>query len=954
MLDAWAASPARFREDANAEEELALGGYRDRLVVELAQNAVDAASRAGVPCRLLLRLEQGTLVAANTGAPLDAAGVAALSTLRASAKRDDDAVGRFGLGFAAVLPASDEPRIGSRATGGVGWSRGTAYALAAGVPALAEEVARRGEEGVPVLRLPHPAEVAVPEGYDTAVELPLLSADVVRAQLAALGQELLVALPGLAEVVVELGGARRVLRSEPVEGGLLVTEDGAATRWTLVRRVLDAGPELLADRPLEERRRTRRAVVWALPAPPRQLPGVVLAPTPTDEPLGLPALLVADLPLEPTRRRTAPGPLRDAVARVAGEAYAALLERLAATEPRAALPLLPVPAGVGEVDALVREAAYAALRTAAVVPLAAGGVVRPTAAVLVDAPAPALPLLGDLLDGVADGAVAPWAALVERLGARVLPLADAVDALPTRGRHDWPALYSALATAPAEELGGLPVPLADGRVVRGARGCLLLDAAAEPVARLGLRVVDAAAAHPLLERLGARRLAVADLLASDELAEAVLAAQDTDDEAEVRAVADAVLALVAAAAPVTQPPWLRDLLLPDDEGEPTPAGELCLPGTAFAAVVDEEVLVPVDPALVERWGADVLAAAGVVRGPVVEVLRDVVLDEDSVPGWLLPWVEEVAPPGLPALAPELPVVRDLDAVRSDAWPAALDLLAGEPDVRRAVLDRVRLVLADGGTAEVASPAAVELRARARLAGRPLPSYATAGGVLGALWDPLPVPVEPALAAALGVRTSLDEVLESAPADLLDRWGDPARALDRAQLAEVLRALAEHAPQVGPPARVRVADGTGTRVVAADDAVVLDAPDLLPLLADVPVLVVPPGLAPALADVLDLPLASEELDLPDPSAGVERATPDAVRALLPAAPPTWVEHEQLVVRGVELDWRVVDGRVHAATTTGLADGASWVAGQWARRHLVAAVLTGELDLGAALTDLDLSP
>jgi hypothetical protein len=47
VLAAWTASPARFREDANAEEDLALGGYRDRLVVELAQNAADAAARAG-------------------------------------------------------------------------------------------------------------------------------------------------------------------------------------------------------------------------------------------------------------------------------------------------------------------------------------------------------------------------------------------------------------------------------------------------------------------------------------------------------------------------------------------------------------------------------------------------------------------------------------------------------------------------------------------------------------------------------------------------------------------------------------------------------------------------------------------------------------------------------------------------------------------------------------------
>jgi hypothetical protein len=49
VLAGWAAAPVRLREDANAEEDLALGGYRDRLVVELAQNAADAAARAGVP-----------------------------------------------------------------------------------------------------------------------------------------------------------------------------------------------------------------------------------------------------------------------------------------------------------------------------------------------------------------------------------------------------------------------------------------------------------------------------------------------------------------------------------------------------------------------------------------------------------------------------------------------------------------------------------------------------------------------------------------------------------------------------------------------------------------------------------------------------------------------------------------------------------------------------------------
>ena len=179
VLDAWAASPARFREDANAEEDYALGGYRDRVVVELAQNAADAAARAGVPGRLLLTLRDGTLEAANTGAPLDAAGVEALSTLRASNKRGsgaapDGTVGRFGVGFAAVVAVSDAPRICS-VTGAVGWSRDATRELVRQVPALAAELAARSEH-VPVLRLPFPDDGTPPDGFTTAVTLPLRDA----------------------------------------------------------------------------------------------------------------------------------------------------------------------------------------------------------------------------------------------------------------------------------------------------------------------------------------------------------------------------------------------------------------------------------------------------------------------------------------------------------------------------------------------------------------------------------------------------------------------------------------------------------------------------------------------------------------------------------------------------------------------------------------------------------
>ena len=74
VLAAWSDSPTRFREDANAEEDLRLGGYADTWCVELAQNAADAARAAGVAGRVRIGVDGDELRVANTGAPLDAAG----------------------------------------------------------------------------------------------------------------------------------------------------------------------------------------------------------------------------------------------------------------------------------------------------------------------------------------------------------------------------------------------------------------------------------------------------------------------------------------------------------------------------------------------------------------------------------------------------------------------------------------------------------------------------------------------------------------------------------------------------------------------------------------------------------------------------------------------------------------------------------------------------------------
>ncbi|MET7905629.1 molecular chaperone Hsp90 [Streptomyces sp. NPDC005355] len=384
VLDAWAASPARFREDANAEEDLALGGHRDRLVVELAQNAADAAARAGVPGRLRLTLRPATdggpavLAAANTGAPLDAAGVESLSTLRASAKRDEPgweagapgrAVGRFGVGFAAVLAVSDEPAVVGR-SGGVRWSLAEARELARhtaeGNPGLADELRRR-DGHVPLLRLPLPAEGIAPDGYDTVVVLPLrdgAALDVAERLLAGIDDALLLTLPGLTEVVVETAEGVRTLRRRE-EGPYTVIEDSGergkgTTRWRTESAGGRLDAALLADRPVEERLRPVWSVTWAVPvdeegAPVR--PGtapVVHAPTPTDEPLGVPALLIGSFPLEPTRRHTAPGPLTDFLVERAAEAYAALLREWHPVGV-GTIGLVPGPLGKGELDGELRH-----------------------------------------------------------------------------------------------------------------------------------------------------------------------------------------------------------------------------------------------------------------------------------------------------------------------------------------------------------------------------------------------------------------------------------------------------------------------------------------------------------------------------------------------------------------------------------------------------------------------
>jgi hypothetical protein len=681
----------------------------------------------------------------------------------------------------------------------------------------------------------------------------------------------------------------------------------------------------------------------------------------------------------------------------AAAVYAGMLPGLAPVP--GLLNLVPGPVGRGELDARLGGAILRRLPEVAFLPVAgpapegqpAGTVAEPRSRVR---PRDAL-LLGTGLTGLADFLAPVVPNLIAgptrhpayaALGVRRLPLADLADMLATLDRPPswWRRLYDVLAAASPEELGelgALPVPLADGRVVRGARGVLLPGPGLEHSARLavlGLRVAHPEAAHPLLARLGAVEATPRSVLGHPATRAAVEASYDDEDPAPI---ADVVLGLVAAAnAERGEYAWLADLALPDADGEWCPAGELLLPDGPLAGVVAADAPFGiVAPATLERFGAATLEAAGVLSSFELLTAHDVSLDDpdldvDDAQGWA-DQIRARLPGGtVPPTALEVLAVRDLELVDPDRWPRALELL-GEPPLRAALIEPTRVWLADGRHTDVLSYTAWWLRRHVTLGGRHPTELraADADPLLTGLYDAAgPAGLcqqenhaiaralaDPAIARALGVRTTLADLLAEpgGPNELLGRLADPARPVSRPQLRALWAALATAGftpDEVTPPDRVRAIRGDEVTVADAEEVLVLDAPDLWPMVAARPLVLARHDLAPRLADLLDLPLVSEEVAGVVESPPRRRPVPPVVHAVLPAAPPAYQAHDRLVVDGLDVPWRYRDGEVHAAGPEGLACGLAWAAGQWPLRHLLTALLTETDATARLLADADVDP
>ena len=506
---------------------------------------------------------------------------------------------------------------------------------------------------------------------------------------------------------------------------------------------------------------------------------MVHAPTPTDEPLSLPALLLASFPLSPDRRHVAPGPLTDFLVERAADAYAGLLPLLPAGP--ACSTWCPGRSASGELDARLGRAIVARLPDVpflpAVTPREAGtrdstaGYAVPDAdqgspgeqqhAPAGDGPHPrrgcgrgtrccsaaAAPGLAELLAPVLPHLVdgpprhPAWAVL----GVRRMPLAELADLLAALGREPawWRGLYAALAGRPSPGRRNGPSSARcrfrwrTGGWCAGRAGCCCpapgsSTPASSPCSGCGWSHPEAA--HPLLARLGAveatprgaledpaTRAAVAT--SYDRAVEAVLRRRRSRSGSPTRCSAWSR----AVGAEPGDYPWLADLALPGDDGDWYPAGELLLPGSPLAEIVAGDApFGTIGTGLRHgtarhpgggRRAVHLRAAEGGGR-ELDESAAD--LDLDGADDWAADTRDRLRQPAAGLRCRRSPSSSPPSATSTwstpDRWPRALELLT-RPPLRAALTEPARVRLPDGRHADVPSYTAWWLRRHLTLGGR---------------------------------------------------------------------------------------------------------------------------------------------------------------------------------------------------------------------------------------------
>lgn len=331
-LEVYAKDPKRVQEDANGERRISEGGYHDRQLEELVQNAVDAARQSG--SRIEVVLTRTTLYVANDGEPFTEEGLLSIMASDLSTK-DDVKVGRFGIGFKSVLAVSDSPKIFSRSVS-FGFDRSWSE----------EMLGREGfvAERYPVMRLaqfldPHAAARQDDElrtlmtWASTVIVIPLrLPADSLASRLNGFSGEFVLFSPHISRAVLrnrtQAPTLTRAIGAERMASGLTrLTIGSTSTAWKVVTSSHRPSPRALADGGYSAER-NEIAVSYAVQVPPSSKSGRFWAYFPTGDETTLSGVVNAPWKLSEDRLRVLPGMfneeiLRGVVPHLVAEALAA-------------------------------------------------------------------------------------------------------------------------------------------------------------------------------------------------------------------------------------------------------------------------------------------------------------------------------------------------------------------------------------------------------------------------------------------------------------------------------------------------------------------------------------------------------------------------------------------------------------------------------------------------------
>lgn len=269
-IETYAIDPDLLAEHVGMEDNFQAGGYGERQIEELLQNAVDQLT---FPGRVEMRLLDRALYCANEGSPFGADGIRAITHAFLSSK-DGEKIGRFGLGFKSVLGVTDRPQILSRSIS-FGFNEPAAERLLADLPSRPKRL--------PTLRVPSVLDPVAIAGEDpnvaemmewasTIVKLPLTrGASGLRARLWKFDPRYLLFPENLARVDIVMADAsgkpsahtfRR--RRGAVDGVVeLEAPTGETSTWRVLRRDHKVSEKVAAAVP-ELFRRDQVTVSYAL------------------------------------------------------------------------------------------------------------------------------------------------------------------------------------------------------------------------------------------------------------------------------------------------------------------------------------------------------------------------------------------------------------------------------------------------------------------------------------------------------------------------------------------------------------------------------------------------------------------------------------------------------------------------------------------------------------------